>query len=317
MVAQKYRWDFIGLSTDTKPTAETSEKVVNGSTYYCSDTSKLYVYCDGTWYERQPLGGGGGGGSYTAGTGIDITNDTISLDSTSQASLAKADTAIQNTDYASSSVAGVLKVSNGVVVGNTGYVSCTPRTYADYTGLSSSYFISKGTLENVLAERGGGGAITELTTDDYDTTVSSTQGIGLWKLPAGLYHTANDVQAFAGNDSGLMLSLSSHLIIIDDDGNNKLIKVIGDNLSTQTNGVYKGFIQYSVKATTGAGSLSANTISVVTSHNLLTKRAEAPSSSDVSFRGALRYDNSTNKLYINVNGPGDYSGNWKEIQLVS
>lgn len=60
-----YRWDFIGLSTDNKPTADTSEKVVNGSTYYCADTSKLYVYCDGTWYERQPLGGGGGGGDYT------------------------------------------------------------------------------------------------------------------------------------------------------------------------------------------------------------------------------------------------------------
>lgn len=62
MVSQKYRWDFIGLSTDTKPTSETSDKVVNGSTYYCSDTSKLYVYCNGTWYERKPLGGGGGGG---------------------------------------------------------------------------------------------------------------------------------------------------------------------------------------------------------------------------------------------------------------
>lgn len=63
MVSQKYRWDFIGLSTDDKPTSETSDKVVNGSTYYCSDTSKLYVYCDGTWYERKPLGGGGGGGT--------------------------------------------------------------------------------------------------------------------------------------------------------------------------------------------------------------------------------------------------------------
>lgn len=61
MVSQKYRWDFIGLSTDTKPTSETSDKVVNGSTFYCSDTSKLYVYCDGTWYERKALGGGGGG----------------------------------------------------------------------------------------------------------------------------------------------------------------------------------------------------------------------------------------------------------------
>ena len=28
-----------------------------------------------------PWGGGGGGGSYTAGTGIDITNDVISVDS--------------------------------------------------------------------------------------------------------------------------------------------------------------------------------------------------------------------------------------------
>lgn len=76
-----YRWDFIGLSTDVKPTPATSEKVVDGSTFYCSDTSKLYVYCKDNWYERKPLGGGGGG-SYTAGNGIDITNDTISVDTT-------------------------------------------------------------------------------------------------------------------------------------------------------------------------------------------------------------------------------------------
>lgn len=65
MVSRKfhYRWDFIGLSTDEKPTPETSEKVVNGSTFYCSDTSKLYVFYEGTWYERKALGGGGGGGT--------------------------------------------------------------------------------------------------------------------------------------------------------------------------------------------------------------------------------------------------------------
>ena len=62
MVAQHYRWDFIGLSTDTKPTPETSEKVVDGSTFYCADNSKLYVYCKNNWYERKSLGGGGGGG---------------------------------------------------------------------------------------------------------------------------------------------------------------------------------------------------------------------------------------------------------------
>ena len=75
-----YRWDFIGLSTDQKPTPATSEKVVDGSTFYCSDNSKLYVFCKNNWYERKALGGGGGGTSYTAGTGIDITEDTISID---------------------------------------------------------------------------------------------------------------------------------------------------------------------------------------------------------------------------------------------
>lgn len=58
-----YRWDFIGLSTDEKPLPEDNEKVVNGSTYYCSDTSKLYVFYKDQWYERKPLGGGGGGGT--------------------------------------------------------------------------------------------------------------------------------------------------------------------------------------------------------------------------------------------------------------
>lgn len=62
MVAQHYRWDFVGLSTDTKPTPATSEKVVDGSTFYCSDTSKLYIFCKNNWYERKALGNGGGGG---------------------------------------------------------------------------------------------------------------------------------------------------------------------------------------------------------------------------------------------------------------
>lgn len=76
-----YRWDFIGLSTDEKPTPATSPKVVDGSTFYCSDNSKLYVYCKDQWYEKTATGGGGGT-TYTAGDGIDITDDTISVDTT-------------------------------------------------------------------------------------------------------------------------------------------------------------------------------------------------------------------------------------------
>lgn len=53
----RYRWDFIGLSTDSKPTPATSDRVVDGSTFYCSDTSKLYVFCKDTWYEKEATGG--------------------------------------------------------------------------------------------------------------------------------------------------------------------------------------------------------------------------------------------------------------------
>lgn len=64
MVAQHFRWDFYGLSTDTKPTAE-NPKVADGSTYYEADTSKLYVWYKDQWYEKASTGGGGGGGAST------------------------------------------------------------------------------------------------------------------------------------------------------------------------------------------------------------------------------------------------------------
>lgn len=57
MVETHYRWDFIGLSTDSKPTPATSEKVVDGSTYYTSDDSKLYVWYKDEWYEKTGTGG--------------------------------------------------------------------------------------------------------------------------------------------------------------------------------------------------------------------------------------------------------------------
>lgn len=63
MVENHYRWDFIGLSTDDKPTPATSEKVADGSTFYCSDNSKLYVFYKDQWYEKEATGGGGGGDS--------------------------------------------------------------------------------------------------------------------------------------------------------------------------------------------------------------------------------------------------------------
>ena len=71
MVENHYRWDFIGLSTDDKPTPATSEKVADGSTFYCSDNSKLYVFYKDQWYEKEATGGGGGGQSVTELTSAD------------------------------------------------------------------------------------------------------------------------------------------------------------------------------------------------------------------------------------------------------
>ena len=52
MPRQVYRFDFLGLSTDTKPTPATSENVTDGSTFYEVDTSKLFFWTAGNWYEK-------------------------------------------------------------------------------------------------------------------------------------------------------------------------------------------------------------------------------------------------------------------------
>lgn len=46
------RWDFIGLSSDTKPTPATSTQVVDGSTFFEADTSKLYFWTKDQWYNK-------------------------------------------------------------------------------------------------------------------------------------------------------------------------------------------------------------------------------------------------------------------------
>lgn len=49
----KFRWDFIGLSTESKPTIK-DENVTDGSTYFECDTSKMYVWYKNQWYEIFP-----------------------------------------------------------------------------------------------------------------------------------------------------------------------------------------------------------------------------------------------------------------------
>lgn len=59
---------------------------------------------------------------------------------------------VKNTDYASYSKGGVIKVDDAFSTFMTdGKLKCSSKTYADYQNSSSYAFISKGTLENVIA----------------------------------------------------------------------------------------------------------------------------------------------------------------------
>lgn len=58
---------------------------------------------------------------------------------------------VKNTDYATSSVGGVIKIgSYAVLIDEYGKLYCDTRNYANYTSAGNGIFISKGTLENVL-----------------------------------------------------------------------------------------------------------------------------------------------------------------------
>lgn len=46
------RWDFIGLSSESKPTPAVSKKVVDGSTFFEADTSRLYFWTNNQWYRK-------------------------------------------------------------------------------------------------------------------------------------------------------------------------------------------------------------------------------------------------------------------------
>lgn len=59
---------------------------------------------------------------------------------------------VKNTDYATSSKGGVIKVNSGVAsaVDGGGTFYASPRTYQDYLSGANTMFIGKGTLENVI-----------------------------------------------------------------------------------------------------------------------------------------------------------------------
>ena len=61
---------------------------------------------------------------------------------------------VKNTDYATSSVGGVVKTGNGIYLTSGGSTIGSVLTYANYGGYGNGLVISKGTLENVISGKG-------------------------------------------------------------------------------------------------------------------------------------------------------------------
>ena len=109
-----------------------------------------YIYINGQW---ELLG--------KIGVQIDLTNY------------------VQFTDYANNDTGGVIKTSNGLGINNsTGKVQATTRTYAEYEAQGNSYFISKGTLENVLANK----PIKQITGTSQSPIILTSLTTGLYQI---------------------------------------------------------------------------------------------------------------------------------------
>lgn len=228
MVEHKFRWDFIGLSTDNKPTA-TSPKVVDGSTYYEANTSKVFIWYKDRWYEKS-----GGGEQYvlppaTAETlggikvGENLTideNGVLSAEGGSLESIARELTEddLENGHYYLYHLeSGVYKIPktepNHTVYVNNGLdywadnqiaiVSKNEGTGNTIVVFMDADFATQWYAMNRFGDITMGGDFTtqqavddlELATlgtqiadDMYDYPVSDPDGVALWNLSAGAYY---------------------------------------------------------------------------------------------------------------------------------
>lgn len=110
----------------TEDISTTTIYLVPKQTSEANDAYDEYIYVSNVW-------------EHIGSTEVDLTNY------------------VQKTDYATPSVGGVLKVSNGDygITVDDGVLKGTVRTLAQYNDMSSKGIVCKGTLENVLDDRIG------------------------------------------------------------------------------------------------------------------------------------------------------------------
>lgn len=249
MVAQHYRWDFYGLSTDSKPTAA-DPKVANGSTFYEANTSKLFVWYNDQWYEKTATGGGGGGGD--AGAFKVLTSDdynypennptyvalwlldpgTYYVDNhSSLTTVVKTNVNDYGTYYNTSLfIISVLPQSNNKSIlcignansgggdGSNGIIQAITSPEGSVTG--SYHYVTYDQLASISS--------TNLNSGSYNYPTNSPDGIALWNLNPGKYKLdaeLNDTLKVYFSDSTTMDLAEASFEIKDlKSGTEKLVK---------------------------------------------------------------------------------------------
>lgn len=124
------------------------------------------------------------------------------------------DTKVSNTDYANSATGGVIKVSSttGTGISGAGVLYASNSSYATYQDASDYFFISKGTLENVLT---GKGYITGISSGDVTTALGYTPYNS--SNPSG--YQANVIETVKVNGTALTVTSKAVDITVPTDTN--------------------------------------------------------------------------------------------------
>ena len=265
MVEQNhYRWDFIGLSTDTKPTPATSEKVTDGSTYYTSDDSKLYVWYKDQWYEKEVEGGGGGGTTNFNNLSNRPKYNGTEMTGTTDIPEVKTYTAGSNVSISSGNVISATDTTYSAFVGTDGTAAGTAGLVpAPATTDAGKFLKADGTWDTA---GGGSGVVTELTSADYNYPTDNPASIAAWLLDDGVYSTKSAGVKF---DAYMNPVYSTSFIVTTDSSNGKYAIIF--------NSAEGGYIRQ-----TGANTTDANRI--LTDKNL--KSSTGTSTTDVMSQNA-------------------------------
>lgn len=138
-------------------------------------------------------------------------------------------TAIQPTDYAGTSAAGVIKTSSsyGTAMASSGHLTSLNRTFEQYQDDSNAMFIGKGTLENVITGKG------LVSNTDYAT--STVAGVSKGTAAYGITYTSTGFAVInKATDSEIDAKASQYKPIVANNLDYAIEKGLGDNSRTWT-----------------------------------------------------------------------------------